>query len=605
MRVMILFILGSYFIGPCFAHITPPYDGCVWGLYNSDLSIEPGHIITDAVLTIENIRPSDICLNPTLSIHLLNNPKEGLLQITDPSKSNQSLFDAQSTPALTGRWKLDEYTGTMAMDSSGKENHAVLINNPAWIDGEGLSFQANQSLQVPFMEDLNLSAPLALSLWFKIRSAQPYTKLLIKPFLTRTNPWELYALDLGPDGLTPRFLLSDGIANSRYAAAFDSRFKIPLNQWVHIAGTYDGRQMRLYIDGQLVAQTQTTLQVGANSMPLCIGGRMGLDTIDGILRDVRIYGGPVSDQSIQLVQKNNFFEHHGVLLKQIESTQINDSGQTISFSLQEINDPDSWIQKIYGDSFTIPIPGRTTPLSFSSALMELLDYAGTGTGFGIGLDSDGFLFDTITLTLTTESRDEAGTPQTQTFTYRNKCAPVIVQIPNKTAESGQLISFPVYVSELDRNPYTVSAQNLPAGAVFSNKTFSWTPAPDQTGLWTITFQATDGVMTGQRQVQIQVNEPTPVFIPIDNPTLYELQTLTLLIQAVNLAGQPVPITVSGLPADASFDGNTLQWRPLYGQAGTYSIIFSASNEIRQENRTVTITVLPWRPPTTTKPILIL
>ncbi|HPY78422.1 MAG TPA: hypothetical protein PLQ45_11290, partial [Anaerohalosphaeraceae bacterium] len=84
-----------------------------------------------------------------------------------------------------------------------------------------------------------------------------------------------------------------------------------------------------------------------------------------------------------------------------------------------------------------------------------------------------------------------------------------------------------------------------------------------------------------------------------------LQTLTLPISARNLAGQPVPITMSGLPANASFEGNTLQWRPVCGQAGTYQAVFSASNEIRQEQITVTITILPYRPSNPTKPILIL
>jgi hypothetical protein len=605
MRVRISFILGFIIIGPCLAYITPPYDGCVWGISSSDLLIESGQVISDAVLTIQNIRPDVSCLNPSLSIYLLNSPLNKLIQTSDPSKSLHPLFENGQSPTLSAHWKLNETSGSVASDASGKGNHAILINNPLWTDGQGLSFNGTQYLQIPPGEGLNPSAPMAVSLWCKLRSPVRYAKLLIKPFQTRSDPWELYALDLGWDGLTPRFLLSNGIPNGQYEAASGGDNKIIPNQWTHLVGTYDGRQMRLYLNGRLVSQTDTTLQIGANSMPLCIGGRLGLDTFDGIIRDVRIYAGPVSSHPLHLADSSQLFEHSGTPLRKINLTDLRDGGQNLSFSLQEVNIPDSWTHSIYGTSFSMPIPGRTAPLSFSSAMLELLDYVGRANGFGIGLNTDGFLFDKITLTVTTESCRLAQTPLLQTLTYQNKYAPVILPIPQKTTEPGLPLSFPVLVSELDQNPWTLSALNLPPGAVFRNKTFSWTPAANQVGLWTLTFQATDGVMTGQRKVQIQVNPSTPIFAAVANPVLYELQTLTLPITALNLAGQPVPVTVSDLPANALFDGTTLQWRPAYGQAGTYSITLSASNEIRQEQITVTITVLPYRPLGATKTILIL
>ena len=78
MRVMIAFVFVSIVIGPCIAHIAPPYDGCIWGISGSELSIEPGDVISDAVLTIEDIRPDASCLI-FLTVHL-QNPRNKLIQ---------------------------------------------------------------------------------------------------------------------------------------------------------------------------------------------------------------------------------------------------------------------------------------------------------------------------------------------------------------------------------------------------------------------------------------------------------------------------------------------------------------------------------------------
>ena len=252
---------------------------------------------------------------------------------------------------------------------------------------------------------------------------------------------------------------------------------------------------------------------------------------------------------------------------------------------------------------TLTLPGQAAPLACSSSMLELLDYAGTGTSFGFGFDNNGFLFDKITLRITTESYEKPGDPIVQTFSYANMYAPLLFMQSNVSAEVGQTISFPVTVLERDGNSCTLSAVNLPAGAVFSSKLFIWTPTPEQVGSWTVDFEATDGVMTTRKSVQIQVINPAPIFTPVENPVLFELQNLNLQIRAVDLEGNPVPVTASGLPDYAVFNGKTLKWRPRYGDAGTYKVTFSASNEVRREEMTVTIIVLPYWSPS--KPILIL
>ncbi len=603
MRVMSLLLLSSNLIGLSAAYVCPPFDGCTWGFSPNVLSIEPGFVITDAVLTLTNVRPASNCLNPLLAIRLLENPPLGFTVQTD--RTQPSLVCMPNAPALTAAWRMNEYSGTQANNFFVSGSPALFVNNPVWVAGEGVSFSGSQYLQIDDPVNLCSRMNLAISLWFKIRSPRPYGKLFIKPYETRSEPWELAALDLGADGLTPRFLLSDGIPGGQDAVASDETRKILLNQWYHLLGTFDGTQVQIWLNGDCIAQSPADLTIGTNAMPICIGGRLGLDTIDGIIRDVRIYSGLPINQPLIWLSPSDFFAPHATLLKSFDATDIKANRQTLSFSLQQIDSPDSWVYTIYPRPFALSAPSRTNPVPFSSAMLEFFDAAGRTENWGIGIDADGFYFDTLTLSLTLEALDGSQAPAYQTFTYRNIRAPFILAPNLITAEPQQPIVFALTVVELDGNPYTVSVQNLPAGAVFNSGTFRWTPGEDQRGEWAVVFTATDGVMSSQRTVAIKIKEPTPIFAPLENQTLYELQTLTLPVQAVNLAGQPVPITAANLPGGAVFEGNVLKWKPAYGQAGTYTVWFTAANEIRQETISVTLTVLPYKPPAKTKTILIL
>jgi hypothetical protein len=92
-----------------------------------------------------------------------------------------------------------------------------------------------------------------------------------------------------------QFYLS-GVANGSVVATPPS-----INVWHHIAGTYDGSLISLYIDGQLVAQQPASGPVAITTDGLAIGNRPGggpAYRTDGILDDVRIYGSGLSANQI-------------------------------------------------------------------------------------------------------------------------------------------------------------------------------------------------------------------------------------------------------------------------------------------------------------------
>jgi len=84
--------------------------------------------------------------------------------------------------------------------------------------------------------------------------------------------------------------------------------------------------------------------------------------------------------------------------------------------------------------------------------------------------------------------------------------PVLNPIANKTIEAMQQLSFKISATDPNGDSLTYSAQNLPAGATFSNQQFSWTPAKNQTGSYQITFIASDGKTSVAQTIKVNVDK---------------------------------------------------------------------------------------------------
>jgi hypothetical protein len=91
---------------------------------------------------------------------------------------------------------------------------------------------------------------------------------------------------------------SDGLAEftvhlgGRYSSV-QAREKLPLKRWVHVAGVFDGAQLRLYIDGALAGERAARGKRKRNELPLVLGGdvnsRGGGDSLfEGALDEMRL-----------------------------------------------------------------------------------------------------------------------------------------------------------------------------------------------------------------------------------------------------------------------------------------------------------------------------
>ena len=84
------------------------------------------------------------------------------------------------------------------------------------------------------------------------------------------------------------------------ATRVDGRAKLPIGAWRHVAVTYDGAALRLYVNGTLAATKRRTGRLTASKGPLRIGGSsIGKRWFAGRIDDVRVYARALTGAEIK------------------------------------------------------------------------------------------------------------------------------------------------------------------------------------------------------------------------------------------------------------------------------------------------------------------
>ena len=129
----------------------------------------------------------------------------------------------------------------------------------------------------------------------------------------------------------------------------------------------------------------------------------------------------------------------------------------------------------------------------------------------------------ITVTVTDSGNGVAGRAESASRVVRvvvrnSNQTPVLVPIGDRQVAEGELLSFDLRAVDPDGDRPTLATTALPAGAVLdpASGRFSWRPALNQAGSYSITFAATDGQATSAETITITVanTNQLPVFVPL-------------------------------------------------------------------------------------------
>ncbi|VIO79406.1 Exoglucanase B [Bradyrhizobium ivorense] len=202
---------------------------------------------------------------------------------------------------LVAAYSFDEATGA-AIDSSGQGNTATLNNGVARVpgkNGSAASFDGlNDFITIPNSASTNISGnALTLSMWINPQPLASGDSVVLGKFwnTTMASPYYQYGLELSGGNKTD-FLV--GTASGPLIASGGTT--LPYNQWTHLAITFDGAQVRTYVNGTLV-NTQAlvgTITARGNSMNIGADASTG-QFYHGALDDVRIYSRVLTQAQIQ------------------------------------------------------------------------------------------------------------------------------------------------------------------------------------------------------------------------------------------------------------------------------------------------------------------
>jgi endonuclease/exonuclease/phosphatase family metal-dependent hydrolase/fibronectin type 3 domain-containing protein len=198
-------------------------------------------------------------------------------------------------PAPVAAYGFNENSGTTTADASGSGRTGTLSNttwNTSGKNGGALSFNGSSSrVIVADAAALRLSNAMTIEAWVNPATAgsaawQPIIyKSLDNYVLTTVGSPFMPAAGVTPNGV---LALPTG-ANA-----------LPVNTWTHMAATYDGAVVRLYVNGVQVASQAATGSLATSTNPLEIGGS-AIDNgwFSGLIDDVRIYNTALNAAQVQ------------------------------------------------------------------------------------------------------------------------------------------------------------------------------------------------------------------------------------------------------------------------------------------------------------------
>jgi PKD repeat protein len=202
---------------------------------------------------------------------------------------------------LVAGWSFDEGTGTLARDSSSNANSGTLGGGVAWTAagryGGALTFDGvDDWVTVPDSASLDLAGPMTMTAWVRPTTLGPWRQVLLKES-TSGLTYALYATNANAN--RPNAHLSIGGVD-REAAGTSA---IATNTWTHLAATYNGSAIRLYVNGTLVRTVNRTGAVALSDGPLRIGGNsVWGEWFAGQLDDVRVYNRALSAAEVTTVR---------------------------------------------------------------------------------------------------------------------------------------------------------------------------------------------------------------------------------------------------------------------------------------------------------------
>lgn len=323
------------------------------------------------------------------------------------TKSGYIVVTAPAAPPTTGggtgstsigpvaSYNFDETSGTAVKDLSGNGNNGTITGATRIASGRtgygnALKFNGTSNfVAVPDSATLDLSSRMTIEAWVYPTSAMSnWRSIVAKEDGTSNLAYYLYA---NTDTNQP--ITGVRIGNYPMVAGVT---QIGAKKWSHLAGTFDGQYLRLYINGALVGMQALTGSIPVSASPLKIGGNKAFGHyFSGYIDDVRVYNRALSDAEIVTDYKTPVAAttstgsggSSNVAIQYSTSADRSNpaplDGATIKGSVYVFTTPDTNVSKVqfWLDNATPTSPTGTATVSESAAPFDFGGTTATGSAY--------------------------------------------------------------------------------------------------------------------------------------------------------------------------------------------------------------------------------
>ena len=202
------------------------------------------------------------------------------------------------TRGLVAAYGFNEGAGTSVPDLSGSGNSGTATGtgwSPSGKYGKALSFDGTSSIvTIPDSNSLDLSSGMTIEAW-------------VNPTALGTDAWgwRTVVLKEQPAGMAYALYANNGSARPTGQVNIGGEqsavglAQLPLNIWTHLAVTYDGASLRLYVNGLQVGSKTQSGPLPVTNGSLRIGGNaVWREYFTGLIDEVRVYNRALSRDEI-------------------------------------------------------------------------------------------------------------------------------------------------------------------------------------------------------------------------------------------------------------------------------------------------------------------
>lgn len=215
--------------------------------------------------------------------------------------ANMLQFSASIKHALgadiVGEWRFEEGMGNDVKDSSGNANNGTWVDGSSWVKndifqlGWAGDFGAVNYVRIPTSDSITkFGNTITIEAWLWPRDSQDSSAI--------TGKVDSYFLFLTPTEIPCIFLAVSAPSGLCHNSSLE------IGKWHHVVATYNGSNIKLFVDGKISTTLAASGNIAEVSNPLGIGAitQDGINFdwhFDGYIDEVRIYKAPLTSSQVQ------------------------------------------------------------------------------------------------------------------------------------------------------------------------------------------------------------------------------------------------------------------------------------------------------------------